>query len=386
MSHFITEAWVLYAGERNLRTTPGELRQEVFRIPEPTEEEILIEPILGCWEGNMTHAVQRSPIDVALQRNEPKVVLGNSGVVRVLKGSVAAPWLREGDLCMVFSGPWDKFGYMPLAYAYDAPNTYGVLAKRTKLHYTQLLKIPANTRYSVEQWAAFSLRYMTAWSNWQVAFGAYRLQMNEHDMPSPHVWGWGGGSTLAELSLAKLHGCNPVMLSSKPCHLHTIECMGISAIDFNAFAGLDYDEDRYMNDEDYREKYLRAERAFLQCVDTLTAGMGVSIFVDYVGSPVTRASLRALGRQGVITTAGWKKGMKTRSVRAIECIQRHIHVHTHYARLSDGPTAVAFAEHNAWLPLIDQPSACWEEIPRLADAFQRGSLSTYFPLYKVNAV
>ena len=31
--------------------------------------------------------------------------------------------------------------------------------------------------------------------------------------PIPHVWGWGGGTTFAELDLARRHGCHTVMLS-----------------------------------------------------------------------------------------------------------------------------------------------------------------------------
>ena len=40
---------------------------------------------------------------------------------------------------------------------------------------------------------------MTAWSNWELAYGTLRLLLNENDLPHPQVWGWGGGVTLGEL-------------------------------------------------------------------------------------------------------------------------------------------------------------------------------------------
>ena len=39
-----------------------------------------------------------------------------------------------------------------------------VLARQTKMHQKQLIPIPKNTTWPLEQWAAFSLRYVTAWS------------------------------------------------------------------------------------------------------------------------------------------------------------------------------------------------------------------------------
>lgn len=381
-----TEAWVLYAGEDPKLPRPGSLERERISFSSIEQDEILIEPLIGSWEANMAHAIQRSPVDVAAQRGEPKIVLGNSGVARVLKAGSDVKGFKEGDICILFNGLWDEHGYMRMAYAYDAPNTIGLLAKRTKVKHNGLLKVPENSRRSLEQWSAFSLRYLTAWNNWNVACGAYRLQMNESDKPRPAVWGWGGGTTLAEIALAKLQGCDVVMISSNPHHLKTIERMGIDALDFHNFPNLNFNEKRYATDKDYREGYLESERAFLNIVKERTGGDGVSIFVEFIGEPVTRASLLALGRQGVLTTAGWKKGLKTNTIRPIECINRHIHIHTHYARYTDGPTALEFAEKNDWLPPIEEPVTPWDDIPLLVDRYQNGECKSYFPTYAVNGL
>ena len=85
----------------------------------------------------------------------------------------------------------------------------------------------------------------------------------------------------------------------------------------------------------------------------MTGGNIVNIFIDYVGVPVLRATLKVLAREGVLTTAGWKEGMMIELVRATECIARHQHINTHYARYEQGLAAVEFAEKNGWLPPID---------------------------------
>lgn len=386
MSSISTEAWVLYASQNPNHPEPGQLVCETISFPSLNDEEILVEPLYGCWEANMTHALQRSPVDVAAQRNEEKVVLGNSGVMRILQLGKSVKGWREGDICMLFATHHDKWGYMPLAFAFDAPQTVGVLAKRFKIHFKSVLPLPKNTRYSYAQWAAFSLRYLTAWSNWNVALGAYRLQMNETDSPCPAVWGWGGGTTLAELTLAKLHGCSTVMITSRKSQLDMLDTMGIQGVDFNHFADLNYDNKRYQTDADYRRRYLQSEKTFLNYVREFTGEDGVSIFIDYVGAPVLRATLRALGRQGVITTAGWKKGMETTYLRASECIKRHTHVHTHYARYSDGLPAMAFAEEHDWMPTLNDQVTPWEDIPALASAYEQGKVDTYFPIYSINSL
>lgn len=383
-----TEAWVLHRGCNDLPgAEPGELRLEAYSFPEITPQEVLVEPLYGCWEGNMTHAVQRKPVDVCRQRGEERIVLGNAGVVRILQVGDAVNSVRPGDVCMVFcAGETDEFGYVTKVLAYDAPNTMGILARRCKLHESNVLPIPATTRYSYRQWAAFSLRYVTAWANWRVAHGCWNVQMSDESMPAPFVWAWGGGAAFAEIDLARRYGCRAAMISASPERLAMIARAGIEPIDRREFADLSFNEKKYADDPKYRKAYQAAEAAFLKKVKEVTGGYGVSIFVDHIGTPVTRATIKALARQGVITTAGWKHGMVTTSIRAIECIHRHVHVHTHYARRSEARAAVLAAESIGWMPPIAETEAVveWNDIPKLAEAHAADRVESYFPLFRVS--
>src|SRR5438105_2426509 len=128
-----TEAWVLHQGPYRRepdQTEFAQLQLEPLSFPDIEEHQVLVEPIFGCWEGNMNHALQRHPIDICRQRKEGRVVIGNSGVVRVLRPGPSVPNLKEGDLCLIFpNAVWDDLGFMEKAYAYDARQTIGVLAK-----------------------------------------------------------------------------------------------------------------------------------------------------------------------------------------------------------------------------------------------------------------
>ena len=385
-----TEAWVLHRGSSDVSDgEPGALRLEEYSFPEITAHEVLAEPLYGCWEGNMTHAVRRTPIDVCRQRGEARIVIGNAGVVRILQIGDAVKSVRPGDVCMLWAtGETDEFGYLTKVLGFDAPNTMGVLAKRCKLPERTVLPIPPNTRYSLRQWAAFAVRYVTAWANWRVAFGCWNVQMSEEAMPAPFVWAWGGGTAFAEADLARRHGCRAAMISSHPERLALIAGAGIEPIDRREFPGLAFDDQKYATDPKFRKAYQAAEAAFLRKVKEVTGGHGVSIFVDHIGTPVTRATLKALARQGVITTAGWKHGMVTTSMRAIECITRHVHVHTHGARTSEARAAMLAAESMGWMPPASETEAVveWNDISKLAEAHAADRAGSYFPVFRVNPV
>jgi NADPH:quinone reductase-like Zn-dependent oxidoreductase len=387
MGNVTTEAWVIYAApEGSTSRQPAELKREEFSFSDINEHEVLAEPIYGCWEGNMTHALERRPIDVCRYRGEEKVVIGNAGVVRILKTGSNVSNLKTGDLCIVFcNGIWDEHGFPERILGYDAPHTIGVLAKRMKLHEKQLIKVPEGSPYSLQQWAAFSLRYVTAWANWQRAYGCWKTLGAQDSVSTPKVWGWGGGVSLAELALARRFGCEAALISSIDERLCLIKRMDLTPIDRRQFPNLHLDEAKYNSEPAYRKTYQEAEETFLKIVEERTDQKGVSIFVDFIGAPVFRATLKALSRQGVITTAGWKQGMITSTLRAVECMKWHVHVHTHYARYKQGVEAVNFAEANGWLPPVNGEAFEWEDIPLLAEDYRNGRLATYFPIFRVNA-
>ncbi|WP_177326020.1 zinc-binding dehydrogenase [Nannocystis exedens] len=364
----------------------GDFRLEKFSFPAPAGDELLVEPLFGSWEGNMTHSLQRRPIDICSQRRERRVVIGNGSVLRVLRAGADVRGIHEGDVGILYGGHvQDEFGYTVLVQGYDAPGTVGVLAKRTKIAARNFLPLPLESRHRLEQWAAFSVRYLTAWSNYRVALGAYRLQVEEHQDPAPFVLGWGGGSTLAALDLARRAGCRAAMVTGSPQRLAELERGEIAGIDRRAFADIEFDEARYSADPAYRDAYRASEQAFLATVRAWTGGRGAAIVFDYIGAPVFRASVKALGRQGVLATAGWLLGMQMTLNRAIECIGRHVHVHSHYIRHGDSPVAMHYAEREGWMLQVSEIYP-WEEIDRLARDAAAGRLRSYFPVYRVNPV
>jgi len=360
-----TEAWVLHRGES--AGVPGKLVRETFSFDDIGPDEVLAKPLYGCWEGNMDHSIRRSPIDICELRDEPKVVIGNAGVVEVVRVGSAVTTVRAGDVCIVFcNGTPDEHGYPITILGYDCPGTMGVLAKTIKLREKQVVRIPERSRFSPEQWAAFSLRYVTAWANWNVAWGCFRAQLPEVPPEDIFVCAWGGGVAIAQLELAKMFGCRVAMLTSQKNRMSMLESVGIDPIDRSAFGQTSFEED------------------FLAAIRARSNGRGVSIFIDNIGANY-RSTIKALAREGVIATSGWKRVMTYPTVRSMECIARHIHVFTHYARYSEGLAAVAFAEERGWMPRLDGQTYAWDDIPKLAADYEAGTVDSYFPIYAVNA-
>ena len=377
------DAWVLYAGESDTPTR-AKLVRETIDIPSPGSREVLARPLYGCWEGNMGHALNRRPVDICRQRGEQSVVIGNAGVVRVIEVGKDVKTLTPGQTAVIFcTGVEDRWGYPETIFAYDAPGTMGCLSTLTKLGERQLIAIPDGTKHSLPQWAAFSLRYVTAWSNWELAYSVFRLSVSEQECLQPHVWSWGGGVSLAELDLAHRSGCRTVMLSGNDHHLSSIPQLGVTPVDRRTFGDVSCDEEQYKADPEYRKAYKVVEQAFFEEVRRRTEGEMVQIFLDYVGNPVYRLTLKGLSREGVITTAGWKAGMEMWHLRAKECIERHQHVYTHYARYAQGQKAVLYAELNDWMPKVDERVYAFDEIPQLADDYE-AERTDYFPCFSID--
>ncbi|XXX73394.1 zinc-binding dehydrogenase [Sorangium sp. So ce134] len=364
MEAISTDAWVLRRGDGT--GGPGRLLRDTFVFPDIGAEEVLARPLYGCWEGNMDHAIRRVPVDVCALRGEDEVVLGNAGVVEVVRVGGAVTSAREGDVGIVFcNGTPDAHGYPTSILGYDAPGTMGVLAKTMKLNERQLIAIPRSAPFSLEQWAAFSLRYITAWANWQVAWGCWQTQMRDVPPEDVFVCGWGGGVSLGELLLAKAMGCRVAMIASTPGRLALLRDLGIDAIDRSTFRGETFEDD------------------LLAALREQTGRRGVSIFIDNIGSHY-RSTLKALARQGVIATSGWKRNTTFPILRSMECISRHIHVFTHYARYSEGLAAMRFAIEHAWMPPVAGRVWGWDDIPRLAEDYAAGRVDDYFPIFSVN--
>src|SRR5262245_36452868 len=104
------DAWVLYEGNGSAEAEA--LRRETIDISSLAADEVLAEPLFGCWEGNMLHAVDRKPVDVCRQRRERKVVLGNAASLRILEVGDRVRSVQPGDHAILFcNGEEDRWGY-----------------------------------------------------------------------------------------------------------------------------------------------------------------------------------------------------------------------------------------------------------------------------------
>jgi NADPH:quinone reductase-like Zn-dependent oxidoreductase len=380
----ITEAWVLRRGPRD-GYEPGKLEKAEYPLPPMSDSDVLAEPIYGAWEANMTHCLERKPIDVCRIRREEQVVLGNAGVVRILETGAAVTTCRPGDMCLLVPiGATDEYGHTVKVFGYDAPNMMGLMAKRAVFHEFNVTPIPADTRHSYVRWAGFPVRYATAWENWKLCYNVWQAQFDMGEFPPPHLSGWGGAVTLAMAQLALHFGCPASMVASTDYRINLLRRLGITPIDRRKFPHLDFDEQRYETDRDYRVKYLQSEGAFLEAIHEVTGGRGVAIFVDNLGGPLFRATLRALGRLGIVTTSGWKCGKKLSYDRVAATVGRHAFLHVHGCRRSEGVKSVAFADEHGWLPPDGDEVYGWERIPQMAEDYAAGRIESYAPVFEIN--
>ncbi|KML56873.1 zinc-binding dehydrogenase [Burkholderia theae] len=384
-----TDAWVLYAGpEPSKKQAPvaGELRRETFEFSDLEADEVLVEPLYGSWEANLDHALSRNPVDICRQRREDKIVLGNGALVRIVERGRGVKTLKEGEICMVMPfGKRDEYGFAELVYAYDAPGTIGVMAQRTKMRADNLVAVPTDSRHSLLQWATYG-RYFTAWDNWKVASACWRSQLPDVDPADYLVFGWGGGTTLAELQLAKREGFRVAMTASNDRRLEELAKLGITPVDRRKFPNLAYDEERYKTDPEYQASYRESERVFAETIAELSGGRGVAIFLDNLGGALYRSTMRVVGRTGIVTTVGWKTGMRLWNLRATECINRRLHIHTHAWRYDDSITIRDFQETSGWIGEEPTEIFDFDEVPKLASDYLNGKIQTYFPIYRINAV
>jgi NADPH:quinone reductase-like Zn-dependent oxidoreductase len=308
-------------------------------------------------------------------------------VLRITKVGSRVKGIAEGDICVLMpAGKLDADGYFEKIIGYDAVGSMGLLAKQVKLPGAAVFTLPKNSNLSLKQWACSSIRYGTAWSNWKAAYGCWKV-MAPSRADKVYVIAWGGGTAFAELMLAKSQGCWVAMVCSSEARAAYLREHGIHPIDRREFAGLCWNAEKIESDSEYRLAYRKAEVAFIRRIRELTNGAGASIFIDNIGEAVSRATMLALGRPGVLTTVGWTGGTNIEYSRPTECFGRHVHLHTHATRMDEALESIeAFAA--GWAPRLtgNEPVCAFDDIPDLAKAALEGTESSYFPLYQVNAV
>ncbi|MEB7040089.1 zinc-binding dehydrogenase [Staphylococcus gallinarum] len=350
-----TEAWVLQKNKNQ------KLQKKRINLKSLKENEVLLSTKYLCLEGNYTHALEGKPQDLFKFRNEDEIILGNSGVVMVEKCGSQVTSVSPGDVCILFcNGVSDDLGYPKYITAYDKVNSMGTFSKKLVLNEKEVLKIPKNSKFSLKQWAAFSLKFITAWSNWQVAYKAWKIQNENSEISdNKYVFSWGGGVGLAELKLAKLYGFNACLITSSPKVSAEAEKHNIQTIN-----------------------RLNGNQHIVNQINKLTNEKGANIFIDNIGVSTLKTTLKCMSREGVLTTSGWKSGGLLPISRPYACQNRHLHVYTHYATYEEGKNAMKFAIENSWMPEIHNV-LCWEELPEILLKYNSGELKDYYTVVKV---
>lgn len=374
-----TEAWVLPARAE----TDNEFAVREYSLPEMKSTDALVRPLFGCWEGNIGHAIDRDPVDIVAQRGESKVVLGNSGVVEVVRVGDEVSDLKAGDLCLFAPfGHTDRYGYIESVHAYDAPHTMGIMAKQSVLPASTLFPIPDASQKDLAQWAVVG-RYWSSFNNWNVTKACWQAQMRIDPNDPPFVLGWGGGVVLGELQLAARDGFVPAMAASSDTRLELIRSLGIHAIDRREYPTLGVPDEQLETRGLCVGDRKRDEGSFAELIADLSGGRGADIVLDNIGGSLHRTSLHVLARQGVLSTVGWKSGMRVSSMRAIECIKRHVHVHTHAFTREDVLECMKL-HVDGWMPPAGDVVGGFEDIGRIASDYSAGLVDSYFPVYTIN--
>src|SRR5260370_12012541 len=159
---YSSKGWFLHAATPDQNGQRGQLVKEDFELPDLAEDEVLAEPLFGCWEGNMEHALSRRPIDICGPRGEERVILGNSGVVRVAAVGAGVRGLKPGQNAITCGGAVPRrFCFSERLFAYHPPGTKGGPAPPSHIKRCAILPVPPGTRQSPAPRAAIYVRHVT---------------------------------------------------------------------------------------------------------------------------------------------------------------------------------------------------------------------------------
>ena len=211
-------------------------------------------------------------------------ILGSDGAGKVAKLAEDIDGFKIGDRVMLNPSLWcgqceqcargedslcDNFQIV-------GEHTPGTFAEYFAVPHQNLCKIPKGIGY--KEAAGFSLVHLTSW---RLLLTRANLQKGESIL----IHGIGGGVATAALGIAKLAGATPIIVTSSS------DSKLQSALDLGADYCLNY------NSTDLTKK-----------VRFLTAGRGVDVIVDCVGSATWLQSLKMAAKGGTIVTCGATTG------------------------------------------------------------------------------
>jgi NADPH:quinone reductase-like Zn-dependent oxidoreductase len=250
--------------------------------PEPRADEVLVK-VAACGVNHLDLFTRTG--HASLQLPLPHI-LGNEPVGTVAELGPNAAGVRPGDRVVVAPGHLQRFhadrAVFPTAYddytviGHGAPGGYGeYVAVRAEN------VVPVSGRWSMEEWAATPLVFLTAW---HMLVGRARVRPGETVL----VIAAGSGVGSSAVQIARHLGCRVIATAGSRDKLDR-------AAELGAQDGVDHYDDEW-------PRHVR----------DLTRGRGVDVVVEHVGEAVFSKAVTVLAHGGRLVTCGVTSGADAR--------------------------------------------------------------------------
>jgi NADPH:quinone reductase-like Zn-dependent oxidoreductase len=246
--------------------------------PQPADDEALVR-VAAC---GMNH------LDVHTRRGIPgrtlsfPHILGNEAVGVVAELGPRAKGVEVGQRVLVSPGylenlhadrsGWDSLLPDYRILGHQSPGGYGEYVK-TRAQYL----VPVSERFSLEEWAATPLVFLTAWHMLQ---GRARIRPGETIL----VIGAGSGVGVAAIQIARHFGCKVISTVGNEAKIAKAKALGADHVVDHSAA-------------DWPKR-----------VKEWTGGRGVDVVVEHVGEAVFTKALTTLASGGRLVTCGATTG------------------------------------------------------------------------------
>jgi len=246
--------------------------------PEPEEDEALVR-VVAC---GLNH------LDIHTRRGIPgrtfsfPHILGNEPVGIVAALGPQARGIQVGQRVLVSPGSLERFHADRSRWDSLSPD-YKVIGHQTPGGYGEYVKVraeylvPISERWSMEEWAATPLVFLTAW---HMLAGRARIRPGETVL----VIGAGSGVGVAAIQIARHCGCRVIATAGN-------EAKMAKAKELGAFAAVNH------SNPDWPKEAKEANR-----------GRGVDVVVEHVGEAVFAKALTTLAPGGRLVTCGATTG------------------------------------------------------------------------------
>jgi len=246
--------------------------------PVPERDEVLVK-VAACGLNRLDLFTRKG--HPALRLTLPHI-LGNEPVGTVVELGPDAKGVREGDNVVVAPGYLRHF-HADRARVFNAYPDYTVIGNGSPGGYGEYVTaraenvIPVGDRWSLEEWAATPLVFMTAW---HMMVSRARLRPGETVL----VMAAGSGVGSSAVQIARHLGCRVIATAGSEAKL-------AKAAELGAHEGVDH------YDEEWPAR-----------VRKLTGGHGVDVVVEHVGQAVFAKAVSVLAHGGRLVTCGVTTG------------------------------------------------------------------------------